>query len=83
MAGGWGDFLRVWHERSGSVNRLGLNFEREARMIVALLSLSLSANATEVHPKFIWNKCTKAGCTAVNGFMVHDKHLRGYMASWR
>jgi cellulase len=42
-----------------------------------LVSLALSANATEVHPKFIWKKCTKAGCTSVNGFLVHDKHLEG------
>jgi cellulase len=46
-------------------------------MFLALVALALSANATEVHPKFIWKKCTKAGCTPVNGFLVHDKHLEG------
>nr|BAF57380.1 putative glycosyl hydrolase family7 [uncultured symbiotic protist of Neotermes koshunensis] len=43
----------------------------------ALIAFALSApsNTTEVHPKFTWSKCTKAGCTKVNGFIVHDKHI--------
>jgi hypothetical protein len=28
----------------------------------------------ETHPKFQWQKCTKSGCTTVNGFLVHDRH---------
>nr|BAF57395.1 putative glycosyl hydrolase family7 [uncultured symbiotic protist of Neotermes koshunensis] len=44
----------------------------------ALIAFALSApsnTTTEVHPKFTWSKCTKAGCTKVNGFIVHDKHI--------
>nr|BAF57416.1 putative glycosyl hydrolase family7 [uncultured symbiotic protist of Mastotermes darwiniensis] len=32
-------------------------------------------SAAEAHPKFTWQKCTKAGCTPVSGFLVHDKHI--------
>nr|BAF57426.1 putative glycosyl hydrolase family7 [uncultured symbiotic protist of Mastotermes darwiniensis] len=44
-------------------------------MLVFFFSYSLSANATEVHPKLQWSRCTKAGCTKVNAFVVHDKHI--------
>nr|BAF57388.1 putative glycosyl hydrolase family7 [uncultured symbiotic protist of Neotermes koshunensis] len=40
-------------------------------MFALLASFALS----EVHPKFTWQKCTKAGCTTQNGFLVHDKHI--------
>nr|BAF57419.1 putative glycosyl hydrolase family7 [uncultured symbiotic protist of Mastotermes darwiniensis] len=43
-------------------------------MFVVLACLVFSA---ETHPKFQWKKCTKAGCTTVNGFLVHDKHIEG------
>ena len=37
--------------------------------------VAVAANSTTVHPKFVWQKCTKAGCTKVNAFLVHDKKI--------
>nr|BAF57383.1 putative glycosyl hydrolase family7 [uncultured symbiotic protist of Neotermes koshunensis] len=41
-------------------------------MFLALASL---VGCAEKHPPFTWEKCTKAGCTKVNGYLVHDKHI--------
>nr|BAF57392.1 putative glycosyl hydrolase family7 [uncultured symbiotic protist of Neotermes koshunensis] len=40
-------------------------------MLAVLLALGLS----ETHPKFTWQECTKSGCTAKSGYIVHDKHI--------
>jgi cellulase len=40
-----------------------------------MLPLLCAFSLCEEHPKFTWQKCTKAGCTKVNGFLVHDKHI--------
>jgi hypothetical protein len=41
-------------------------------MLSFLLSAAFSA---EVHPKFTWQTCTKAGCKEVFGYLVHDRHI--------
>jgi hypothetical protein len=42
-----------------------------------MLSLLLPFSLCETHPKFAWQQCTRAGCTPVQGFLVHDRHYAG------
>nr|BAB64563.2 endoglucanase 1 [Holomastigotoides mirabile] len=39
-----------------------------------LVALAVSVFC-EKHPKFVWQQCTKGGCSDVSGYLVHDRHI--------